>query len=116
MNIKRIAILVFLIASLSAGSTVFMINANERIFPVEVEDATGVLTVVTRHDETLTNAFAAAFIASSYNTFGMSAQMAYWYLNQPDVITRMHGSLAQLTGSKAYEEMNKRVKLKKDEE
>jgi ABC-type Fe3+ transport system substrate-binding protein len=73
MNIKRIAILVFLIVSLSAGSTIFMINANEKIIPVEIEDATSVLTVVTRHDETLTNAFAAAFIASPYNTFGMTA-------------------------------------------
>jgi len=52
----------------------------------------------------------------SGNTMGVSTSMAYWYLKQPDVINRMHGSLAALTGSKPYEETNKRVKLAKEDE
>ncbi len=72
MNIKRIAILVFLIASLTAGSTVLITSANTAVAPTEIEDATGVLKFVTRHDSTLTGAFAEAFVASSYNTFGMT--------------------------------------------
>jgi len=38
----------------------------------------------------------------SGNTFGMSTQLAYWYLQQPDVVVKAHGSLAALVGSAEY--------------
>jgi hypothetical protein len=38
----------------------------------------------------------------SGNTFGMSTQLAYWYLEQPDVVTKAHGSLSVLVGSAEY--------------
>lgn len=38
----------------------------------------------------------------SGNTFGMSTQLAYWYLQQPDVVVKAHGALATLVGSDEY--------------
>ncbi|MCE7739690.1 MAG: ABC transporter substrate-binding protein [Candidatus Heimdallarchaeota archaeon] len=65
MNIKRIAILVFLIASISMGSAVFMINAEVDTANSSNPELNAVtLTIVTRHDTTLTNAFQAAFLAT----------------------------------------------------
>ena len=65
MNIKRIAILVFLIASISLGSAVFMINAEmDTANPSNPTLNAVTLTIVTRHDTTLTNAFEAAFLAT----------------------------------------------------
>ena len=38
----------------------------------------------------------------SGNTFSMSTQLAYLYLQQPDVVKQAHGSLATLVGSDEY--------------
>ena len=38
----------------------------------------------------------------SGNTFGGSVHLAYWYLQQPENVVKMHGSLATLVGSDAY--------------
>jgi len=49
----------------------------------------------------------------SVNTLDAATQLAYWYLQQPDAITRIPGSLSPLVGSREYEEKNKRKKLSK---
>ena len=38
----------------------------------------------------------------SGNTFGFAVTLAYWYLQQPENVTKMHGALAPLVGSKEY--------------
>lgn len=38
----------------------------------------------------------------SGNTFGASVHLAYWYLQQPENVVKMHGSLATLVGSDEY--------------
>lgn len=38
----------------------------------------------------------------SGNTFGASVQLAYWFLEQPENVVKMHGSLATLVGSDEY--------------
>ena len=38
----------------------------------------------------------------SGNTFGCACVLAYWYLEQPDVISKMHGSLSPLVGSDEF--------------
>ena len=38
----------------------------------------------------------------SGNTFGASCQLAYWYLQQPENVVKLHGALAPLVGSKEY--------------
>lgn len=43
----------------------------------------------------------------SGNTFGASCQLAYWYLQQPENVVKMHGSLAPLVGSEEYGDMPK---------
>ena len=65
MNIKKIVILVFLIATLSVGSAVFMINAEGKTtIPSNPELNAVNLVIVTRHDTTLTAAFETAFLAT----------------------------------------------------
>jgi len=65
MNIKRIAILVFLTALISVGSAVFMINAEvDTTIPSVPEPDAVNFVIVTRHDVTLTNAYEAAFLAT----------------------------------------------------
>ncbi len=65
MKIKKTVILVFLIASLLAGSAVFMISAEvDTTTPSNPELNAVNFVVVTRHDTTLTNAFEAAFLAT----------------------------------------------------
>ena len=49
----------------------------------------------------------------SGNTMGMATRLAYIYLEQPDMVTKAHGALAPLVGSREYEEKNKRAKLVK---
>jgi hypothetical protein len=51
----------------------------------------------------------------SGNTLDMATHLAYWYLQQPEAIARIHGSLSALVGSREYEEKNKRKKLSKNE-
>lgn len=43
----------------------------------------------------------------SGNTIGCAISMAYWYLKEPEVIAKMHGSLSTLVGSKEYGDMPK---------
>ena len=38
----------------------------------------------------------------SGNTFGCSVALAYWYLSQPENVTKAHGALSPLVGSEAY--------------
>lgn len=40
----------------------------------------------------------------SGNTFGCAIGLAYWYLNDADIVPKMHGALAPLVGSKEYGE------------
>ena len=65
MNLKRIAILVFFIASLSAGSAIFITSAYvETAIPDDPKLNTITLTIVTRHDVTITDEFEAQFLAT----------------------------------------------------
>ena len=38
----------------------------------------------------------------SGNTFGISCTLAYWYLEQPENVVKMHGALSPLVGSDKY--------------
>jgi hypothetical protein len=38
----------------------------------------------------------------SGNTFGCACSLAYWYLEQPENVTKMHGALSPLVGSEEY--------------
>lgn len=38
----------------------------------------------------------------SGNTFGCAVHLAYWYLQQPENVVKIHGALAPLVGSKEY--------------
>lgn len=38
----------------------------------------------------------------SGNTFGCACSLAYWYLEQPENVVKMHGALSPLVGSKEY--------------
>lgn len=38
----------------------------------------------------------------SGNTFGCACALAYWYLEQPENVTKMYGALAPLVGSEEY--------------
>ncbi len=44
----------------------------------------------------------------SGNTFGASCALAYWYLQQPENVVKMRGSLATLVGSKEYGDIPKK--------
>lgn len=43
----------------------------------------------------------------SGNTFGMSCKLAYWYLDNPENVTKAHGSLSVLVGSEEYGDVAK---------
>lgn len=43
----------------------------------------------------------------SGNTFGASVHLAYWFLEQPDNVVKMHGALSPLVGSKEYGDVEK---------
>ena len=66
MNVKKIAILIFLVGSLTAGSVSFLtISEVDPVPPPDLEPKVNeTLTIVTRHDVTLTNAFTSAFLAT----------------------------------------------------
>lgn len=49
----------------------------------------------------------------SGNTFGVACSLAYWYLEQPQNVTKMHGALSPLVGSKAYGDIAKKKGRKK---
>ncbi|MCR4285081.1 MAG: hypothetical protein NUV97_03510 [archaeon] len=38
----------------------------------------------------------------SGNTFGCACSLAYWYLEQPEIVKDMHGALSPLVGSREY--------------
>lgn len=65
MKIKRIAILVLLLVTLTAGSTMFLSTAEQDSTIVSDPELDGVtLTIVTRHDVTITDEFTARFLAT----------------------------------------------------
>ena len=43
----------------------------------------------------------------SGNTFGCSCRLAYFYLSQPENVTKMHGALSPLVGSREYGDVPK---------
>lgn len=65
MKIKRIAILVLVLATLTVGSTVFLSTAGQESPVTSDPKLDGVtLTIVTRHDVTITDEFKSRFLAS----------------------------------------------------
>ena len=65
MKMKKIVLVIFLIGSLALGP-LFYVNANDdasEVSPIATPDAS-TLTILTRHDITITDAFADAFIKS----------------------------------------------------
>ncbi len=65
MKIKRIAILVLILVTLTAGSTVCLASAEQNSPIISNPELNGVtLTIVTRHDVTITDEFTARFLAT----------------------------------------------------
>jgi ABC-type Fe3+ transport system substrate-binding protein len=64
MKLKKIALLVLLVSTLTFGSTIFMTEAKVKpIDPPDLDPNNGILQIVTRHDSTIQGVFRDRFLA-----------------------------------------------------